>query len=184
MWPIEISDSSQIRGSYVDFVIRHWLHILLNSMTSFNPPKWRYPIHPLLGEVIIVQRSDFICETKRIWYHVDLLNPLEGLHHLLRPPGPGRRRHLQRLHRRRLHHCRQALFWGEHCRTSGRCSIIKQDQKNSPAIHRYFQAMLVGGICPGTEDPALCEENLPEFWSMVAAVLWPGYWDPTVSWIF
>ena len=47
----------------------------------------------------------------------------------------------------------------------------------------YFQAMLVGGICPGTEDPALCEENLPEFWSMVAAVLWPGYWDPTVSWI-
>ena len=45
----------------------------------------------------------------------------------------------------------------------------------------YFQAILVGGLCPTTEDPAQCEANLPEFWSMIAALLWPGYWDPTVS---
>merc|ERR1712110_878453 len=41
----------------------------------------------------------------------------------------------------------------------------------------------VGGLCPNTEDPARCEEGLPEFWSMVAAVLWPGYWDPTADWM-
>merc|ERR1712037_711427 len=29
----------------------------------------------------------------------------------------------------------------------------------------------------------VCEENLPEFWSLVAAVLWPGYWDPTADWM-
>merc|ERR1712110_1165821 len=44
-------------------------------------------------------------------------------------------------------------------------------------------AMLVGGLCPSQEDPALCEASLPEFWSMVAAVLWPGYWDPTAEWM-
>ena len=47
----------------------------------------------------------------------------------------------------------------------------------------HFQAILVGGLCPSTADPAQCEANLPQFWNMIAALLWPGYWDPTVSWI-
>ena len=47
-----------------------------------------------------------------------------------------------------------------------------------------FQAILVGGLCPGQENPAACEESLPEFWNMIAALLWPGYWDPTVSNIY
>ena len=45
-----------------------------------------------------------------------------------------------------------------------------------------FQAILVGGLCPGTDDPAECEANLPGFWAQIAALLWPGYWDPNVSW--
>ena len=44
-----------------------------------------------------------------------------------------------------------------------------------------FQAILVGGLCPGTDDPAECEANLPGFWAQIAALLWPGYWDPNVS---
>merc|ERR1719433_1719204 len=44
-------------------------------------------------------------------------------------------------------------------------------------------AILVGGLCPSQEDPASCEQNLPEFWSMIAALLWPGYWDPTAEWM-
>merc|ERR1712158_355604 len=45
------------------------------------------------------------------------------------------------------------------------------------------KAILVGGLCPGAEDVAQCEANLPEFWSMIAALLWPGYWDPTAEWM-
>ena len=45
-----------------------------------------------------------------------------------------------------------------------------------------IQAFLVEALCPSQEDEALiCEEKLPEFWSMIAALLWPSYWDPTVS---
>merc|ERR1711887_62264 len=44
-------------------------------------------------------------------------------------------------------------------------------------------AILVGGLCPGYEDVAKCEANLPEFWNMIAALLWPGYWDPKAEWM-
>merc|ERR1719342_1556040 len=36
------------------------------------------------------------------------------------------------------------------------------------------KAILVGGLCPGAEDVAQCEANLPEFWGMIAALLCPG----------
>ena len=49
------------------------------------------------------------------------------------------------------------------------------------AIKFDLQAILVGGLCPGAEDPAECEAALPGFWAGIAAILWPGYWDPTVS---
>ena len=49
------------------------------------------------------------------------------------------------------------------------------------ATSPYFQAILVGGLCPTAEDVAGCEANLPGFWAAIAAVLWPGYWDPSVS---
>merc|ERR1719516_463749 len=45
------------------------------------------------------------------------------------------------------------------------------------------QAILVGGLCPGTDDPAECEANLPGFWAQIAALLWPGYWDPNAEWM-
>merc|ERR1719219_3328303 len=44
-------------------------------------------------------------------------------------------------------------------------------------------AILVGGLCPSAEDVAQCEANLPQFWNMIAALLWPGYWDPTAEWM-
>merc|ERR1719433_2477910 len=37
------------------------------------------------------------------------------------------------------------------------------------------QGILVGGLCPGAEDPAECEAALPG--------LWPGYWDPNAEWM-
>ena len=43
-------------------------------------------------------------------------------------------------------------------------------------------AVLVGGLCPTTEDPAACEAGLPGFWAAIAVILWPGYYDPSVSW--
>merc|ERR1719460_1466333 len=43
-------------------------------------------------------------------------------------------------------------------------------------------AVLVGGLCPTTEDPAECEANLPGFWAGIAAILWPGYYDPNAEW--
>merc|ERR1711934_174003 len=45
------------------------------------------------------------------------------------------------------------------------------------------QAILVGGLCPGTDDPAECEANLPGLWAGIAAILWPVYWDPTADWM-
>merc|ERR1711970_467449 len=45
------------------------------------------------------------------------------------------------------------------------------------------QAILVGGLCPGAEDPAECEAALPGLWAGIAAILWPGYWDPTAEWM-
>merc|ERR1712130_1028950 len=45
------------------------------------------------------------------------------------------------------------------------------------------ESILVGGLCPTSEDPALCEANLPGFWANIAAILWPGYWDPSAEWM-
>merc|ERR1719331_3254462 len=44
-------------------------------------------------------------------------------------------------------------------------------------------AIMVGGICPGAEDVAACEAGLPGLWNQMAALLWPGYWDPTAEWM-
>merc|ERR1719370_532265 len=44
-------------------------------------------------------------------------------------------------------------------------------------------AILVSGLCPGVEDPAACEAGLPGLWNDIAALLWPGYWDPTAEWM-
>merc|ERR1711910_192971 len=44
-------------------------------------------------------------------------------------------------------------------------------------------AVLVGGLCPTTEDPAACEAGLPGFWASIAVILWPGYYDPSAEWM-
>ena len=51
----------------------------------------------------------------------------------------------------------------------------------SPNDSNFSQAILAGGLCPGAEDVAQCEANLALWWKTIAALLWPGYWDPTVS---
>merc|ERR1712241_962898 len=45
-------------------------------------------------------------------------------------------------------------------------------------------AILVGGLCPGSPDPAACEAGLPGLWNKMAAILWPAYWDPTAEWMW
>merc|ERR1719220_2533044 len=44
-------------------------------------------------------------------------------------------------------------------------------------------AVLVGGLCPTSEDPAACEAGLPGFWAAIAVILWPGYYDPSAEWM-
>merc|ERR1712062_875487 len=43
--------------------------------------------------------------------------------------------------------------------------------------------ILVGELCPGAPDPEACVSGLPGLWNMIAAILWPGYWDPTAEWM-
>merc|ERR1719384_2010844 len=45
------------------------------------------------------------------------------------------------------------------------------------------QGILVGGLCPTAEDVAGCEANLRGFCAGIAAILWPGYWDPSAEWM-
>ena len=59
--------------------------------------------------------------------------------------------------------------------------MIRSPKQTNHPTSRYLQAILVGGLCPSQEDVAKCEADLPGFWNMIAALLWPGYWDPTVS---
>merc|ERR1711971_1336845 len=42
------------------------------------------------------------------------------------------------------------------------------------------QEILVNGLCAGGPDEEECAVELPWFWAAIAAVLWPGYWDPKV----
>merc|ERR1711908_163041 len=41
--------------------------------------------------------------------------------------------------------------------------------------------ILVGELCPGAPDPEACVSGLPGLWNQIAAILWPGYWDPTAE---
>merc|ERR1712004_219956 len=43
--------------------------------------------------------------------------------------------------------------------------------------------ILVGALCPDSPDPDACASGLPGLWTQIAAVLWPGYWDPTAEWM-
>merc|ERR1711910_247637 len=43
--------------------------------------------------------------------------------------------------------------------------------------------ILVGELCPGSPDPEACVSGLPGLWNQIAALLWPGYWDPTADWM-
>merc|ERR1712061_93619 len=43
--------------------------------------------------------------------------------------------------------------------------------------------ILVGELCPGAPDPEACVSGLPGLWNQIAALLWPGYWDPSAEWM-
>merc|ERR1712038_618009 len=43
--------------------------------------------------------------------------------------------------------------------------------------------IIVGALCPTSPDPDECVSGLPGLWTQIAAVLWPGYFDPTAEWM-
>merc|ERR1712083_279369 len=43
--------------------------------------------------------------------------------------------------------------------------------------------VLLAEVCPGSENPDECLEGLPDFWTRIAAVLWPGYYNPRTDWM-
>ena len=45
--------------------------------------------------------------------------------------------------------------------------------------------VLVAELCPTLDDEAEthCVAELPDFWVQIAAVLWPGYFNPTADWM-
>jgi len=45
------------------------------------------------------------------------------------------------------------------------------------------QAILVGGLCPTSENPFECWAGLPSLWKAIALTLWPGYYDPSAEWM-
>ena len=38
--------------------------------------------------------------------------------------------------------------------------------------------ILLAEVCPGAQDPDACVEKLPDFWSQIASMLWPTYYNP------
>merc|ERR1711872_509853 len=43
--------------------------------------------------------------------------------------------------------------------------------------------VLLAEVCPGAEDVDACVTGLPDFWSRVAMVLWPGYYNAEAEWM-
>merc|ERR1719244_1117879 len=43
--------------------------------------------------------------------------------------------------------------------------------------------ILLREVCPTVPDVDQCMDNLPDFWTKVANVLWPGYWNPEAEWM-
>merc|ERR1719244_25524 len=50
------------------------------------------------------------------------------------------------------------------------------------SIQNQIDILLVA-VCPIRPDVEECLENLPEFWILVANLLWPGYWNPNAEWM-
>merc|ERR550532_2291201 len=57
------------------------------------------------------------------------------------------------------------------------------DRLSTPESLAAQGEILVGELCPGAPDPEACVSGLPGLWNQIAAILWPGYWDPTAEWM-
>merc|ERR1712062_860959 len=57
------------------------------------------------------------------------------------------------------------------------------DRLSTPESLAAQGEILVGELCPGAPDPEACVSGLPGLWNQIAALLWPGYWDPTAEWM-
>merc|ERR1711915_32461 len=53
----------------------------------------------------------------------------------------------------------------------------------TPEIMDYQVQFLVSQLCPMTENPDECVEDLSQFWPRVAKVMWPGYYSPNEEWM-
>merc|ERR1711887_38322 len=43
--------------------------------------------------------------------------------------------------------------------------------------------VLLAEVCPGSSNPDGCTEGLPDFWTKIAMILWPGYYNAEESWM-
>ena len=43
--------------------------------------------------------------------------------------------------------------------------------------------ILLAEVCPLSENPEECVEELPDFWIGVALMLWPGYYTADADWM-
>merc|ERR1712116_69736 len=57
------------------------------------------------------------------------------------------------------------------------------DRLSTPESLAAQGEILVGELCPGAPDPEACVSGLPGLWNQIAALLWPGYWDPSAEWM-
>ena len=64
-------------------------------------------------------------------------------------------------------------------------AVVTTLAKELTSMHSvdYQIWILLADVCPQTEHPDDCLEKLPDFWGRIAAVLWPGYYDPSADWM-
>jgi len=43
--------------------------------------------------------------------------------------------------------------------------------------------VLLADVCPGADNPDMCVARLPDFWTKIAMILWPGYFNPEEPWM-
>merc|ERR1719244_1619413 len=66
------------------------------------------------------------------------------------------------------------------------CTAVVGSVGQSLLTEKHMQQqieILLREVCPTVPDVDECLDNLPDFWTKVSNVLWPGYWDPEAEWM-
>merc|ERR1719369_937132 len=59
---------------------------------------------------------------------------------------------------------------------------ISEMLSSEESLHNQIE-ILLAQVCPGSHNPEECVEKLPEFWTQMGRVMWPGYWNPDAQWM-